>query len=172
MSVNKYKLVILFCLETFSISSQINFPSENSPNSLDVECYYHDSINNRAWIKIQGGIDMTWNPNEFGEFSDEKLYRLFNIRIFGEKKPYVAPSVSKDNIEELTVKLFPNPANQEINIESEGEIKISLLDIQGKEIDLKINRGRTNISELKSGTYLIKIENRAGVTRIIKFIKY
>ncbi len=144
----------------------------SSIDSLDVECYYHDSINNRVWIKIQGGIDMTWNPNEFGEFSDEKLYRLFNIRIFGEKKPYVAPSVSKDNIEELSVKFYPNPANQEINIESDGEIEISLLDIQGKEIDLKINRGRTDISELKSGTYLIKIENRAGVTRIIKFIKY
>lgn len=53
-------------------------------NANGVGAYWHDRVNNKVWLKIRGGIPMFWNENDYGQFSDEKLYRKFNFRIYGE----------------------------------------------------------------------------------------
>ncbi len=47
------------------------------------ETYWHDIQNDIVWIKLVGGITQTWDPASFPPHSDELLYWLFYLRIWG-----------------------------------------------------------------------------------------
>ena len=68
---------------------------------------------------------------------------------------------NSNNIEELSAKIgiFPNPATDQIQIQSEKEIvKIRILDLSGKTIeDVKNITSTVDVSTLDSGSYLIEI---------------
>jgi sorbitol-specific phosphotransferase system component IIA len=51
------------------------------------ETYWHDRANNKVWIKIKGGIQQIWNDTDYSAVSDQRLYRLFHLRIFGTHNP-------------------------------------------------------------------------------------
>lgn len=48
------------------------------------ETYWQDAANDRVWIKLVGGVDQPWNPNDYPPTADEVLYRLFHLRVYGE----------------------------------------------------------------------------------------
>ncbi len=56
--------------------------------------YWHDRCSNLVWIKIKGGIQQVWNDNQYSPISDERLYRLFNLRIFGTPDSTPLPIVN------------------------------------------------------------------------------
>ncbi len=45
------------------------------------ETYWQDVANNVVWVKVLGGVTQGWNDVDHAEFSDERLYRAFNLRI-------------------------------------------------------------------------------------------
>ena len=47
------------------------------------QTYWHDTANDMVWIKIQGGIEQPWDPNDFSPTDDELLYREFHLRVYG-----------------------------------------------------------------------------------------
>lgn len=65
------------------------------------------------------------------------------------------------------IKVFPNPANNFITVESNEPVKIKVCDITGKTI-IKINRElnthKINISDLKPGIYPLIMENKNKIT--------
>lgn len=71
------------------------------------------------------------------------------------------------------VKIFPNPVQDFVNIESDKNfIAYEIIDESGKSIlkkDLKGNR--IDISNLKTGVYFIKLKSLSNETNIVKFIK-
>ncbi len=70
-----------------------------------------------------------------------------------------------------SLKVFPNPAAQEIFIESAAEIKsIELFDLNGSLIKSFINPPYL-IEELAAGLYFLKIEERSGIDHFVKFNK-
>ncbi|MCB0736208.1 MAG: T9SS type A sorting domain-containing protein [Bacteroidetes bacterium] len=80
------------------------------------------------------------------------------------------PTPSKQN----TLKLYPNPATQLLNIESKEPIQqIVIYNIQGQELEhktLNVTSTQLNISHLPKGTYLLQtITNQK--TQTTKFIK-
>lgn len=52
-------------------------------NAGGVGAYWQDRVNNKVWIKLKGGMQMHWNEADYGVFSDERLYKLFGLRIHG-----------------------------------------------------------------------------------------
>lgn len=52
--------------------------------------YWHDKSAGVVWMKIIGGMEHPWNPEDYAPTDDELLYRMFNLRIFGELGPLSA----------------------------------------------------------------------------------
>lgn len=68
------------------------------------------------------------------------------------------------------VEVYPNPAKEEINIQSTVDIQsVRILDLQGKEL-LRTKTDKVNISSLSSGVYLLEITTPNGIGTK-KFIK-
>jgi len=68
---------------------------------------------------------------------------------------------------ELHVKLYPNPADVYVNINSDNSIKtIKIFDINGTAIlveDVNSQNAILNISEFAAGMYIIRISNNSGI---------
>lgn len=133
------------------------------------------------------------NPPQFmtwGESTNEEMFLVYfsfvPYRIGDENI-----TLSNDNIEgivDLTDKLypvFPNPSNSEItigfNLSSTSALEFMLYDLQGKEV-LNISdrknyfkghhQKQIDISNLESGTYLIRIKTKKGFTNFEKLVIY
>lgn len=70
-------------------------------------------------------------------------------------------------IENLTFRVYPNPASSFVLIESEGsdEKKISLYTLNGKEvlaIKTNVSKYRMDLGDLPSGVFFIKVESKYG----------
>ncbi|MBN1251016.1 MAG: endonuclease [Bacteroidales bacterium] len=76
---------------------------------------------------------------------------------------------------ELLYKIYPNPAKDFINIESENQInKIEILSINGQNLKTEIinnSKAKINISELPKGIYFLNLSDSNGNISSSKFVK-
>ena len=79
-------------------------------------------------------------------------------------------TASLENINKLSVAVFPNPASDELNIVlDETNFEISISDLSGKEVAMSTSNN-VNIQGLNSGVYVYKVMTANG-TASGKFIK-
>jgi PKD repeat protein len=45
------------------------------------ETFWQDPANDVVWVKLRGGLQQPWNDADYHEFTDERLYRSFHLRI-------------------------------------------------------------------------------------------
>lgn len=79
-------------------------------------------------------------------------------------KVYYSPTEVTEN-EAQKVNLFPNPADQTINIEAEGMTHISVYDMLGQfvyDAEIEGDMTKLNVSEWNNGIYLIRIQSAQG----------
>ncbi len=75
-------------------------------------------------------------------------------------------TVFAENFKDLKLKIYPNPAYEYLYIElnTESQCKVSLYDILGQKLNLfpqkQFNKLTLNISGLKKGIYLLKVEGK------------
>jgi len=70
-------------------------------------------------------------------------------------------SLNLDQANQNTFSMFPNPAQNTLNIGAinEGQLRLTFFDILGKQVKkVTHNRGLLSIDDLKSGIYFVKIE--------------
>lgn len=82
-------------------------------------------------------------------------------------------SLSSQNFNQnnLEVSLYPNPANDVLNIEMTNEVKsIEIYNIQGQKVK-SVNQKQINVSDLFSGMYLIRIQDTENAVSTKKFVK-
>lgn len=80
------------------------------------------------------------------------------------------PVLATNELDELSVDVFPNPFAESISIKSNSVIdRISILDIYGREI-IETNSLQLDLSELSRGSYLVKIKsgNKIATRKIMK----
>lgn len=71
----------------------------------------------------------------------------------------------------LKLKLYPNPANNIVNIAIESELKIvEIYTLQGQKV-MSTNQKEINFSQLNTGIYLVKVEDENGAIATQKIIK-
>jgi len=95
-----------------------------------------------------------------------------------EIPPYVASIEAKEltkeevkSINEKSINLFPNPVNDILNINgnSNEDYFYQIYDLTGKVISKgKFINNKINVSQLKTGIYLIRVNDSKEVTKIIK----
>lgn len=99
-----------------------------------------------------------------------------NVRIFNSTVDMGAyeynSTLGLDNVEAMSsLKLYPNPTNSVLNIESNVIVKqVRIVNVLGKEI-LKITNKTIDVSQLSQGVYLIEIKGNNNQTIIKRFIK-
>jgi hypothetical protein len=87
---------------------------------------------------------------------------------------YVAGTASVDNNALLGFSMYPNPANNVLNISAKETIKnADIFNVLGKKVmSVNINKanGSIDVSNLSSGIYLIKynVNDKVGTAKFIK----
>ena len=79
-------------------------------------------------------------------------------------KVYYSPTALTE-METSSAHLFPNPADQSINVEAEGMTHVTVYNMLGQlayEADVDGNRMKINVSEWNEGIYLMKIQTGMG----------
>ena len=116
-------------------------------------------------------------------YLDASLGNKYEVRFFDSQVPklplkgYELKFDGSTGIAPLTaasLKLFPNPATNELKINMDGLSKIAIFNIAGQEILAKTDLKKMaviNISGLQSGVYFIKATNSKGAEINSKFIK-
>ena len=100
----------------------------------------------------------------------------FNPRLamLNGKRTKVEVRQNAISTESFDVKLFPNPASEQVNVRVSEDAKLTITDLTGKEIvgsqDLKANTTKyVDVNELSSGVYLFKVvgNNAERVERVM-----
>ncbi len=94
---------------------------------------------------------------------------------FGTDKPYIQTNTNQVEINKVRYSLFPNPSSEILNIYIDNENikinKITILSINGKTIkEISSNFSKIDISTIKSGFYIIKIDEQNGNENFFKII--
>jgi len=72
---------------------------------------------------------------------------------------------------ENKVLISPNPTSDILNIKTDSKINaVSVVDMTGRKVDVKLNGTQVDVRSLPAGTYLINIETKDGISTE-KFIK-
>jgi hypothetical protein len=137
---------------------EINGPiSTNDAALVANRCYVKSPFDNEQGVIYYGGFD----PNSNASTNMAWVY----------KKDFLANGVSELNQDKINFTIYPNPANNvlNINLETDYRVKCELISIIGKTVftcmvDLGANS--IDISALSPNVYFVKIENN-----LIKFIK-
>ena len=88
----------------------------------------------------------------------------YNPNLFYLKVYYSPTDVTE--METSSAHLFPNPADQSINVEAEGMTHVKVYNMLGQlayEADVDGNRMKINVSEWNEGIYLMKIQTGMGL---------
>jgi len=78
----------------------------------------------------------------------------------------IQTAVGVSNIENSTIAVFPNPANNVVTIENAENANITVLNMLGQVVAMQVadsNRETIDVSELAEGTYVVRIANGAEV---------
>ena len=78
-----------------------------------------------------------------------------------------------DEAYDLGLKVYPNPADDKIHIESPNMKKVSIFNLVGVQIDSKdVNDNHTivNTTVFPQGTYVLKVEDNDGRIRYARFV--
>lgn len=116
--------------------------------------------------------------NSLSAFLDNKVYFTGNISEEGEEllEADFGAVLSIDsfdllNSNKLAFSIFPNPVHKLLNIKSNSTIKSGIIyNLLGKKV-VTINSNSTDVSKLKAGIYILKIEDEFGNISSKKWIK-
>jgi subtilisin-like proprotein convertase family protein len=121
-----------------------------------------DNLSNLNSLPADGewvlNINDPWN-------GDGGTVSLFSIDLCRVSPALTNPTITLDN-----VRIYPNPANELINVYLPNSMERSLVrvfDLQGREVAFKETHGDTakvNVQHLAEGVYIVRIENSLGST--------
>lgn len=179
---------------------KIVFPYSNNCNQnynlvsqeVNVSYAYHASntittntnyvINTSQDIKMKAGSSILLEPNTTinGKFSAEienctvgsPVTRFSDKQIRFSKPIKQSLDLRRKNITESKgIKIFPNPTSDILNIKTDSKINsVSVFDISGKKVNVKLDGDKVDVRSLPAGTYLINVETKDGISTE-KFIK-
>lgn len=81
------------------------------------------------------------------------------------------PTASLEEINNLTIAMYPNPATEFITIDSKENGNYMIIDVMGAIVaEGIVNNNKVSISSLNNGTYFVKFSTESGVYQV-RFIK-
>lgn len=97
--------------------------------------------------------------------NDEYIMLLDNIKVTSTNTLATADIVKKQTY------FSPNPTSDFLNIKTDSKINsVSVVDITGKKVNVKLDGDKVDVRSLPAGAYLINVETKDGISTE-KFIK-
>ncbi len=106
------------------------------------------------------------------------IYDEVTVTVSNQKSPGGCPDDDPvpgvfDETDDLSITLFPNPVNNELNVQLHENVSGNLVisNVHGSVVlkeNITSSTMKLNISELKSGVYMLRVENSSKVFRFIK----
>ena len=147
-------------IENFTGSVTYNYAeSEMNDQTHDASMYIYDSSNS-AWSE--------YLDTDSAEFI---VTTAFDSPIQINKVTVGAPnSLSVDDAMPIGIRIYPNPSSSVINIDYPDDLQLILFNFLGQQL-LSSNSKTLNISNLKQGTYILKIKDSKNTINNFKIIK-
>ena len=121
-----------------------------------------------GFIELKVVVNNVGLINERLEFDLGTFGSTYSINVIGEAFP-----ANINNPVISSVKLYPNPVNDQLIVDGNGELLIQITDITGKVLISKKVEGKDilNLNDLTTGTYIISIKNKEQhfQQKILKF---
>lgn len=116
-------------------------------------------MDGNAWIPGDGDIEMAYNYNAA---SDEYYGAEVDVT-------YIDVTTLKENAQAATCKVYPVPAENEIQIEAEDFQKAEIYSVTGQKL-MESTTEKMNVGELSSGLYIIKVYDLEGNCETQRFV--
>ncbi len=132
--------------------------------------------NGNASLDLVGEFTSNNRPNVIDNTDGDRFYLVFETdgegQAEGWEASYTTFATGIDKNELNGISLYPNPANETINITGIYNSNVKIYDIYGKMIKDYTNIDNTSIdiSDLAKGVYFVKIDNKAG-SKTLKFVR-
>lgn len=183
-------------LDEWAVSPAIHMPADasNIGISWNVWMFEYQGIQNTYEVRVS---TTGRNPEDFTTVlfsetgaSDDFVQRGWNLANFGGQTIYIAfhnisvaggdailfddiyvgTGVGIEDVDNVNVSVYPNPANDVLNIEGEGIQEVELMDVNGRTVMTTANAGSLNISNLASGIYVVRVITNNGIStqKIVK----
>lgn len=124
-----------------------------------------------SWLQVDIPVDLTTFTG-FKEFAISS--NLKNIVWYDNLYVYKAPSMATEKFATAAVKMYPNPATNNLTIEANDAIEqVALYNMLGQEVVSKTTNNKVvtlDISSLQNGIYIVKttIKGVTSASRVIK----
>lgn len=150
-------------------------PLENPSINISGDSLISSSAPNYQWYlndtPIPGATQQSYTPTEMGYYS-VAIQGPDNCKSFSNAIEWTL-NVSKEH--QSTLVIYPNPANNILNIKTEGEylLQFEITNITGQKVMTSPIHGQKqniDITHLSSGAYLIKVESNKGI-KVLPFFK-
>lgn len=173
--------IVLSKFDAYKNNENVNLEwttsSEINNNYFTVE-HSVDGVNFNSIGRIKGAGNSNSRINysfiDKNPITKINYYRLKQTDFDGEYSYSETKSINFNNNEINSFKVFPNPANSSLQIETvNNNSNIKIIDISGRtiiDIHSQKSNNKINISELNKGIYFVKLTTNNN-TQIIKFIK-
>ncbi|QQV03830.1 MULTISPECIES: T9SS type A sorting domain-containing protein [Chryseobacterium] len=110
------------------------------------------------------------NINRIDFVHDNYLGSAYIDRIAINNEASLSANDSMSVIKNM-LSISPNPTSDILNIKTDSKINaVSVVDMTGRKVDVKLNDTQVDVRSLPAGTYLINIETKDGISTE-KFIK-
>ncbi|NMH29552.1 T9SS type A sorting domain-containing protein [Flavobacterium silvaticum] len=102
------------------------------------------------------------------------IYFDYNFPVETEDAETVFEDLSATDNAKLQMKLYPNPVQEKLSLQSDSELKkIEIYDASGRLVEVQnaaLGQTEFSVKSLQSGVYLIKVNTQKG-SKTLKFIK-
>ncbi|EMQ94007.1 hypothetical protein D778_01191 [Xanthomarina gelatinilytica] len=153
---------------TFSATNVTTLDPATDNLNLDAE-YKPTSASNYI---VDQGDNAYYDEALFGDLDLSGNDRVFNTTIdLGAYEYNSTLSVDDISLDENTVKLYPNPATDVVNIKTNQTIKnVAVFNVNGQKVLEIANQSQINISNLPTGMYFLSINTNQS-NQTIKILK-
>ena len=162
---------------TLGLAPVTNFTADIKTGDAPLQVKYVDlSINaptSWQWT-FQGGIPSTsTQQNPIVNYNTPGTYSVVltaqnsfgnNTNTKGGFIVVINPTGINDT-ENITVKFYPNPVNDLLNIDCDKDFSVKLLDLYGHVLITSNNKKYLDLSRIKSGIYILEIKTEDGLSR-------
>ena len=133
-----------------------SFVYDADGNATLGECF---GFTGSDWIPADGDIEMAYH------------YNAANNTYYGQKAEvtYFDVTALKENAQTASFRVYPNPAKDEISIQTEDFGKAVIYSVTGQKV-MESTTKSINVNHLEAGVYLLKVYDQTGKTETQRIV--
>ena len=118
-----------------------------------------ETMSEGEWVPVDGPIELTYGYNAVS----------INFNTCEVEAAYIDLTGVEENSQAVSFKVYPVPAENEIQIEADGLQKAEIYSVTGQKL-MESTTEKMNVSALSSGLYIIKVYDLDGNSEMQRFV--